>query len=125
MEVLYKFDFVHHILATLCNKILSTGCPPSTWSESVVTLIHKKGPTESPQNFRMIALTGCIGITFHLIMANRFTSYLTENNDIDETLQKAFLLRINGCIEHNLVLDEIIKHSRVNKKTLHTTFFLS
>ena len=71
----------------------------------------------------MIALTSCIGKAYHLILAKRFTTYLTENKFINPELQKAFLPGINGYIEHNIVMDEIIKTARTTKKTLHTTWF--
>ena len=89
----------------------------------MIKLLHKKGDTNEPSNFRMIALTNCVGKIFHLILSRRFTRYLTQNKLIDETMQKAFLPGINGCIEHNIVLDELVKDARNKKKTLHITFF--
>ena len=83
----------------------------------------QKGATSVPSNFRMIALSGCIGKTYHLLLAERLTTFLTANRLIDPTLQKAFLPGINGCIEHNIVMDEILKDARHRKKTCHTTFF--
>ena len=71
----------------------------------------------------MIALTGCIGKTFHLILTNRLTNYLTGNNLLDATMQKAFLPGINACVEHNAALEEIIKDVRLRKHTAHFTFF--
>ena len=38
-------------------------------------------------------------------------------------MQKAFLLGINGCIEHNAAMEEVIKSARKNKKTAHISFF--
>ena len=70
----------------------------------------------------MIALTNCIGKLYHLILAKRFTTYLTKNKYIDDKLQKAFLPGINGCIEHNIVLDELVKDAKHKKRTLHVTF---
>ena len=122
-SVLHKLESTHHILATYFNKVFTFGLPPPSWGESVIKLVHKKGPADDPSNFRMIALSGCIGKTFHLLLADRLTKYLTVNNLIDPTMQKAFLPGINGCIEHNMVLDELIKDARVNKRTLHGTFF--
>ena len=107
--VLLKLESTHHILATLFNKVQSLGSAPPSWGESVVKLIHKKGATSDPSNFRMIALTGCIGKTYHLILAKRLTDYLTANNLIDSTMQKAFIPGINGCIEHNAIMEEAIK----------------
>ena len=76
-----------------------------------------------PSNFRMIALSGCIGKTYHLLLNDHLTTYLLCNKLIDPTMQKAFLPGINGCIEHNIVMEEIIKYARFNKKTVHITFY--
>ena len=89
----------------------------------MVKLIHKKGETSLPSNFRMIALSGCIGKLYHLLLAERLTTYLTKNKLIDPELQKAFLPGINGCIEHNIVMEEIIKDAKHRKNTCHITFF--
>ena len=74
-------------------------------------------------NFRMIALSGCIGKTYHLLLNDCLTTYLLCNKLIDPTMQKAFLPGINGCIEHNLVLDEVVKDAKNRKRTVHITFF--
>ena len=86
-------------------------------------LVHKKGDPSNPSNFRMIALSGCIGKTYHLLLAERLTTYLTANKFINSALQKAFLPGINGTIEHNIVMEELIKDAKAKKYTLHTTFF--
>ena len=122
-SVLLKLESTHHLLATLFTKVLAMGCPPPSWSESVVKLLHKKGDPADPSNFRMIALSGCIGKTFHLLINQRLTSYLITNNLVDPSMQKAFLPGINGCIEHNIVMEEVIKSARKNKRTAHITFF--
>ena len=121
--VLLKLEATHHILATLFSKVLAMGAPPSSWGESVVKLIHKKGDATDPTNFRMIALSGCIGKTFHLILNSRLTSFLLTNKLIDSSMQKAFLPGINGCIEHNLAMEEVIKDAKKQKRTAHITFF--
>ena len=100
-EILFKFKCLHHILATLFNKVNVLGSPPPSWSHSVVKLLHKKGPTSDPGNFRMISLTSSIAKTYHLLLAKRLTKFLTANNYIDEKVQKVFLPGINGTIEHN------------------------
>ena len=56
-------------------------------------------------------------------MANRTVKFMIDNSYIDPTIQKAFIHRINGTIEHNILLHEIIKHARSNKKTVHISFF--
>ena len=122
-NTLLKLDCTHHALATLFNKVLTSGAHPPSWGESVVKLLYKKGDSADPSNFRMIALTGCIGKTYHLILSERLSTYLTSNKFIDPTLQKAFLPGINGCIEHNAIMEEIIKDAKNKNRTCHITFF--
>ena len=121
--LLKKLPCIHHILATLYNKILITGVPPTSWTCSKITLIYKKGDNAEPCNFRMIALSCTLGKIFHQIMATRTVDYMVDNHFIDNTIQKAFIHRVNGTIEHNILLQEIIQHAHANKKTLHISFF--
>jgi hypothetical protein len=71
----------------------------------------------------MISLTSCVGKLFHQIVADRIESYLIANGLLDPQTQKAFLKGINGCIEHTIVMKEIIAHAKAKKHTLHVTFF--
>ena len=94
-----------------------------SWSQSTVTLIHKAGDTNQPENFRMISLTSCVGKLFHQILSDRMSEYLIGNNLLDSHTQKAFLKGINGCIEHTMVMGELISHAKLKKKTIHITYF--
>ena len=121
--MLRKLPSTHHILATLFTKLIFTGEPPKSWSKSTVTLIHKAGDTDDPGNFRMISLTSCVGKLFHQILSDRISEYLIRNNLLDSHTQKAFLKGINGCIEHTLVMGELLSHAKRNKRTIHVTYF--
>ncbi len=88
-----------------------------------ITLIYKKGECDQPANFRMIALGSTCAKLFHQILVQRFVHYLIANKFIDKTIQKAFINKINGTIEHNQLLLEMMQHAKANRKTLHLTFF--
>ena len=45
------------------------------------------------------------------------------NNFLDSETQKAFLRKISGCQDHNLVLGEIFNHAKSNNRTVHVTWF--
>ena len=60
---------VHHFLATLYNRIDECDIAPDCWASSLVILLHKGGDTDDGGNFRMIALTSCLGKPYHLIKA--------------------------------------------------------
>ena len=103
--------------------MLATSAVPAAWGESILKLIHKKGTTEDPGNFRPIALSNTIVKTLHLILAKRVTTFLITNKVVDPAVQKAFLPGISGCTEHNAVMEEIIKHIKHTRKTAHIAFF--
>ncbi len=121
--VLRKLPSTHHLLATLFSKLLVSGDPPLSWSRSNVTLIHKSGDTDKPENFRMISLTSCVGKLFHQILSERIAEYFLSNKLMDPETQKAFLKGINGCVEHTFVMNELLANARSRKRTLHVTFF--
>ena len=76
-------------------------------------LIHKKGDLKDPSNFRPLALSNTLGNIYHLILYQRTCKYITDNNLIDPTIQKAFLPGISGCTEHVKVMSEIIKDNEM------------
>ena len=47
---------------------------------------------------------------------------MTNNGYIDNSMQKAFINNINGTIEHNQLLQEIIQHARHHKKLVILRF---
>ena len=95
---------------------------PLSWCMARITLIHKKGDSDSPSNFHPIALASTVGKLFHRIIARRLEHYLLVNSFVDSTIQKGFLSGIDGVIEHILSLNSIINNSRTNNLPLFLTF---
>ena len=121
---LRNLESTHHLLATLFTKtLLVSPSPWEGWASSSIVLIHKAGDTGEPSNFRPIALTSCVGKVFHQILSDRITGFLIGNGYVDSETQKAFLHKISGCQDHNLVLGEIINHAKGNNRTVHITWF--
>ena len=95
-------------MATLFNKVLATSAFPAQWGESIIKIIHKRGTTDIPSNFRPIELSNTVIKTFHLILASGTTPFLTKKKLIDLYIQKVFLPGILGCTEHNAVMEKVI-----------------
>ena len=126
-EILYGFlfhmDSTHRVLSTLFTKIRDSGVAPDIWGSSKIILLHKGGNAKDPSQFRMISLTLSIGKLYHTLEAKRHMEFMIKNGYIDPVAQKAFIEGINGCVEHIEVVHEIIQHARLNKKTVHITWF--
>ena len=117
--VLAKMPSTHYFLATLYNKLDECGIAPEIWANSIVVLAYKGGETDDATCFRMIALTSCLAKPYHIIKAERLSSFMVENGYLDRSVQKGFMANINGCVEHTTLLQEMIQHAKHNNKTLH------
>ena len=71
----------------------------------------------------MISLTFNIGKLFHTLEAQRTLAFMVANKDLDTTAQKAYVEGVNGCVEHVTVVQEVIQHAKLNKKTVNLTWF--
>ena len=49
-----------------------------------------------------------MGKLFHQILSDRIGSFLVGNGYLDVETQKAFVGKISGCEDHNLVMGEIV-----------------
>ena len=109
--------------ALFSKTLLHSPEPWEGWGLSVISLIHKAGDTADPKNFRPIALTSTVGKLYHQILADRISKYLVKTGLIDSSTQKAFISGFSGCLDHNIIMQEIISHCKSNRKTVHVTFF--
>ena len=46
------------LLTDLFHLFLSDGVTPHFWNRVKITPLHKKGPTTSPKNYRLLAING-------------------------------------------------------------------
>ena len=87
-----------------------------------IILIHKKGDTQTPENFRPIALTSTIGKVFHKILSRRLEKFCLQNGIIDSSTQKGFLHGVNGTMEHIFTTTSIIEHAKRNGLPVSISF---
>ena len=69
----------------------------------------------------MISLTLNTGKLYHSLEAQRTINYMVSNKYLDPIAQKAYIEGINCCIEHVTVVQEVIKDTKHNNKTVHIT----
>jgi len=121
--ILKHLPCVHGLLSTLFSRLREEDepHPPQCWTRSVSILIFKKGERDDPGNFRRIVLSNVIGKMFNALLAKDLTVFVLKNKIIDPTFQKAFLEGVSGCVEHTMVLHEVIQNARATKRTVHVT----
>ena len=107
-------------LQKLFNLIFSNGKFPESWSESIVTLIHKKGSKYDPNNYRGISITSNLGKLFNKILYNRLLKFVNEHGLICEN-QIGFK-ESSRTSDHIFTLKSIIDHYKAQKKKVFASF---
>lgn len=109
-----------HLLSLFNNTLTTSSCPAS-WGQITITLIHKKGPTTDPANYRGISLMNSITKLFTSILTARLARW-AEINDIIPEMQSGFRKQ-RGCTDNIFILNSLIQQKISDPKgKLYTAF---
>jgi hypothetical protein len=70
------------LLVKLFNQILTNSTYPDAWRVNFITPLHKKGPINSPENYRGIAVSSNLSKLFCSVLHNRLSKFFADNNVI-------------------------------------------
>ena len=110
------------LLHDILCKIWKGNSIPTSWRIGETILISKNEDTTNPANFRPITLKNSSGNLFMGILAQRCIRFLTENKYINTALQKGFMEKMAGCIEHTEALTEILQNAKKRGNSITTTW---
>ena len=110
------------ILLSIMNRIWSEKVIPRCWQCGLIVLIAKSDDLSSPGEFRPIALLNAEGRLFSTLLGWRLSEYMSENGYIDTTIQKGFMERIAGCIEHSETVHQAMLDAHLNKRNFCTSW---
>lgn len=105
----------------LFNNILDSETVPTSWSNALLTMIHKKGDQLDPHNYRGIALMGCVTKLFTSMLKARLQGWVLAKNLIPES-QTGFLPN-RSCSDNIFVLTSVIQSQlRLGGRTVYALF---
>ena len=96
-------------------RIWKSGKIPPQWRTGRVILVPKNGDSSGPAECRPIVLSNTSGKIFFQVIAQRLLKFLTSNKFIDIAVQKGFLPRVSGCVEHTQALMETLTDAKRRK----------
>ena len=86
-----------------------------------MVLVHKKGDTLDPANFRPITLKSIpLKISTSCLRDSMFAS-LKANDFIEHKIQKGFLPQLTGTFDHTAQMANVINTARIKQKSLVIT----
>ena len=116
-----RCPYLRSYLPEIIHAAWSRGVVLSEWKKACTILIHKKGETAHPANFRPITLESVPLKVFTSCLRNRTFQFLAENNYIEQNIQKGFTPKLSGTLEHTAKLAHIINKARVKQRSLIIT----
>ena len=76
-------DLLCPLLVKIYNVVFSSGCYPKSWSEGVITPIHKKGNLDDVTNYRAITLINIMSKIYSHILHNRLIKWAEKCEKIE------------------------------------------
>ena len=95
----------------LLKVVWRKGKIPSCWQKAEGCFIPKEEKSEDITQFRTISLLNVEGKIFSII-ARRMTSYMTDKNYVDTSVQKGGIPGFSGCIEHTSIISQLIQEMK-------------
>ena len=79
-----SFDIISPLLLKLFNIIFLNGIYPNSWSEGLITPIHKKDSIDDANNYRGITLINILSKIYSHILNNRLLKWASENSKLSD-----------------------------------------
>ena len=116
-----RCPFLRTYLTEVIRSVWSSKSVPAEWKKACSILIHKKGNTSDPSNFRPITLETIPLKVFTSCLRNAMFSFLTANNFIEHQIQNGFTPNLSGTLEHTAQMTNIINQARIKQRSVVIT----
>ena len=116
-----RCPYLRSYLTEIIHAAWSYGVVPSEWKKACTILIHKEGDTNDPANFRPITLESISLKVFSSCLHSKTFEYLSNNNYIEQNIQKGFTPKLSGTLEHTAQMAHIINTARTKQRSIFIT----
>ena len=116
-----RCPYLRSYLTELIHETWHSETVSTVWKRACTILIHKKGHTDDPSNFRPITLESVPLKVFTSCLRNAIYSFLTSNNFIEQNIQKGFTPNLSGILEHTAQMADIINKARIRQRSVVIT----
>ena len=116
-----RCPYLRSYITELFRLIWQSGEISNLWKKACTVLIHKKGDTNEPCNYRPITLESVPLTVFTSCLRDSLFSFLTANGFIEHKVQKGFLPELPATFEHSAQMANIINTARIKQKSFAIT----
>ena len=116
-----RWPSLRSYITAVVKVIWQSGEIPADWKKACTVLVHKKGDTADPSNFRPLTLESVLLKIFTSCLRDSMFAFLKANGFIEHKIQKGFLPNISGTFEHTDQVANVINTARIKQKSLAIT----
>ena len=107
-----RCPYLRSYVTNIIHEIWKSQAVPTIWKKACTILIHKKGDTSDPSNFRPITLKSVPLKIFISCLRSAIFKSISQNNYIEQDIQKGFTTKVSGTLEHTVQMSTIIDKGR-------------
>lgn len=113
-----KIEKVADRLVVAMNRVLNgTDDIPLEWSDARIRLLYKsKGDPKLFDNYRPLAITSILGKALNTIIKTKMLAHCRRHRVIDEAVQKGFMPKVSGCMDHIAAMMQIMRVAKNSNK---------
>ena len=116
-----RCPYLRTYITEIIRILWMSGVIQEEWKKACTILIHKKGETSEPGNFRSITLESVPLKIFISYVRDSLFSFLSSNNYLEHRIQEGFLLKLTGTVEHTAHMAYILRKAKLKQKSLVIT----
>ena len=116
-----RCPYLRTFLTEIIRIVWESGRVPSEWKKACTVLVHKKGTSDDPANFRPITLESVPLKVFTSCLRDSIFSFLAKKKFIETKIQKGFTPKISGVLEHTSMMASIIDKARIKQRSVVIT----
>ena len=116
-----RCPFLRTVLTRILCRVWRSGNIPHEWKKACTILVHKKGNSDEPSNFRPITLETVPLKIFTSCLRDSIFSFLTQNKLIEQKIQKGFTHGVSGVLEHTSMMAYVINKARLKQRSVVIT----
>ena len=109
---------IRSFMCSLVRDITAMDCIPNTERLAIKILIPKSNSNKRDE-YRDITLFNTLRNIVMGVWSKRVRDFMIKNKCCDTTIQKGFLTKISGCLDHNQTLLDLARESISAKEDVH------
>ena len=112
-----RCPYLRTVITRLICAVWKSGNIPHEWKKACTILVHKKGDSDNPANFRPITLESVPLKIFTSCLRDSIFSFLSQNHLIEQKIQKGFTHGVSGVLEHTSMMAYLINKARLKQRS--------